>query len=213
MLELASALLRLNANAGEVCQALEDWWKAKPAPSQLYFALDAIELMERELPDPKPAVNLWIEAADVIKRAADALPLADRELWRRVGLRLGFDEATISQYLPPAPPEEKAVDPLAAAGLQHVAIVCLREQQAKQAADDIRKRTGAKVTVVSAAVAGAETAVACTSNVVLFVWMASTHALFRAFDAFDKKRFCYVQGTGSSSIVRSLERWVLQAEI
>jgi len=211
LLELACALLKLNANAGEVCQTLEDWWRAKPAPSQLYFALDAIELMERELPDPQPAVNLWIEAADVIKRAAESLPSADRELWRRVGRRLGFDEETISQYLPPEPPEEKPADPLAAAGLKHIAIVCLREPQAKQAAEEIKARSGAKVTVVTATGAGAQTAQACTADVVLFVWLASTHAVFRAFDSFDRQRFCYVQGTGSSSIVRSLERWSIHS--
>jgi hypothetical protein len=186
---------------------LENWWKAKPAPSQLYFALDAIELMERELPDPKPAMNLWVAAADVIKRAVDSLPSADRELWRRVGARLGFDDATISEYLPPEPQEEKGSDPLAVAGLQHVAIVCLREQQAKQAADEIKERSGAKVTVVTATAAGSQTTQASTADVVLFVWLASTHAVFRAFDGFDRQRFCYVQGTGSSSIVRTLERW------
>jgi hypothetical protein len=208
LLELASALLQLNANVGEVCQTLEDWWKAKPAPSQLYFALDAIELMERELPDTEAPMSLWVAAADVIKRASDALPSADRELWRRVGVRLGFDEATISQYLPPEPPEDEGIDPLAAAGLMHVAIVCLREQQARQAAEEIKTRTGAKVTMVTATSAGAQTTQACAADVVLFVWLASTHAVFRAFDGFDRERFCYVQGTGSSSIVRSLERWV-----
>jgi hypothetical protein len=144
----------------------------------------------------------------VIKRASDALPSADRELWRRVGVRLGFDEATISQYLPPEPPEDEGIDPLAAAGLMHVAIVCLREQQARQAAEEIKTRTGAKVTMVTATSAGAQTTQACAADVVLFVWLASTHAVFRAFDGFDRERFCYVQGTGSSSIVRSLERWV-----
>lgn len=207
LLELASALLQLNANAIEVCQTLEDWWKAKPAPSQLYFALDAIELMERELPGTEAPMNLWFAAADVIKRASDGLPSADRELWRRVGMRLGFDEATISQYLPPEPPEAKVADPLATAGLKHVAIVCLREQQAKQAADAIASRSGAKVSVVTATSAGAQTTQASAADVVLFVWLASTHAVFRAFDGFDRQRFCYVQGTGASSIVRTLERW------
>lgn len=208
-LELASALLRLNQCSDEVCRALEDWWKAKPAPSQLYFALDAIELMERELPDPKPAMNLWVDVADVIKRAVDSLPSVDRELWRRVGTRLGFDEVTISEYLPPELQEEKGSDPLAESGLQHVAIVCLRDKQAKQAAEEIEERTGAKVTVVSDTAAGGQTTQACTSDVVLFVWLASTHAVFRAFDGYDRKKFCYVQGTGASSIVRSLERWVI----
>ena len=209
LLELASALLQLNVNTDEVCQTLENWWKAKPAPSQLYFALDAIELMERQLPDPKPAVNLWIEAASVIKRASDALTLADRDLWRRVGGRLEFDAETISQYLPPDPPEEKRIDLLSTVGLQHIAVVCLREQQAKQAAEEIKARSGAKVTIVTDTTAGAQTTQACTADVVLFVWMASTHAVFHAFDDYDRKHFCYVQGTGPSSIVRALERWIL----
>ena len=209
LLELASALLQLNANTSEVCQTLEDWWKAKPAPSQFYFALDAIELMKREVPDPKAAGNLWIEAADVIKRCADELPPADRNVWRRVGEQLGFDQATISQYLPPEAPEEEVADPLAVAGLQHVAIVCLREHQAKQAAKEIKLRIGAKVSVVSATEAGSETQNARMADVVLFVWLASTHAVFRAFDGFDRRRFCYVQGTGAGSIVRALERWVV----
>lgn len=207
LLELASALLQLNESQAEVCIALEKWWQAKPSVSQIFFALDAIELMDRELPDQKSAVNLWVSAADVIKRSPDSLSPSDRDLWRRVGARLGFDAGTIAEYLTPEPPEEKPVDILAEPGLKHVAIVCLREQQVKQAAEDIHKRSGAKVTVVTATSAGAETTMACTADVVLFVWMASTHAVFRAFDGFDKKRFCYVQGTGASAIIRSLERW------
>ena len=208
LLELGSALLQLNQSSAEVCETLENWWKAKPAPSQLYFALDAIEMMERELPGTEAPANLWIAAADVIKRASDNLPVSDRDLWRRVGARLGFDGPTISQYLPPEPPEEQGEDPLVAASFEHVAIVCLREQQAKQAAEEIRVRSSAKVTVVTDTSAGAQTAQACTADVVLFVWLASTHAVFRAFDGFDRQRFCYVQGTGSSSIIRALERWI-----
>lgn len=210
LLELASALLRLNLETGDVRQGLEKWWRAKSAPSQLPYALDAIELLERELPDAAATANLWVEVADVIKRSTDSLPSSDRELWRRAGARLGFDAATVAEYLPPEPGEAKGADILAAASLKHVAIVCLREQQANQAAKAIEARSGAKVTVVASSSAGAETTLACTADVVLFVWMASTHAVFRAFDSFDRKRFIYVQGTGSASITRSLERWAIQ---
>ena len=209
LLELSSALLKLNQSPEEVCQTLEEWWNAKPAPSQLYFALDAIELLERELPGTEAPMKIWIEAANLIKRASEALPVSDRTLWRRVGARLNFDDATIAEYLPPEPPDVLDQDPLAAAALQHVAIVCLREEQAKQAASEIQKRTGAKVTVVTSTAAGAETQLACTAEVVLFVWLASTHAVFRAFDGYDRRRLSYVQGTGSTSIVKSLERWVI----
>jgi len=50
------------------------------------------------------------------------------------------------------------------------------------------------------------------ADVVLFVWSATTHAVFRAFDAVDKKRFAYVQGTGAASIVLALERWIARQE-
>jgi hypothetical protein len=209
LLELASALLQLNENPREICQYLVLWWEAKPAPSQLYFALDAIELIERELPDLKPAEELWFGAANVIRRGADSLPPADREIWRRVGLRLGFDAATIAQYLPPETTETESLDPLGAAELKHVAIVCLREKQARQAAQEIESRTAAKVTVITTTVGGGETNHACNADVVLFVWLASTHALFRAFDQYERKKLCYVQGTGHSSIVKALERWIV----
>jgi hypothetical protein len=208
LLELASALLRLNLEPKEVRKSLEDWWRAKAAPSQLPFALDAIELLERELPGTDATGNLWVEAADVIKRSTEALPTSDRELWRSAGNRLGIDADAVAEYLPPEAAPGEGVDTFVAAQLHHVAIICLREEQANQAANVIRERSGAKVTIVTATAAGAETTQACQADVVLFVWMASTHAVFRAFDRFDRKRFCYVQGTGSSSIVRTLERWV-----
>jgi hypothetical protein len=211
LLELASALLQLNLETGDVRKGLEHWWRGKPSPSQLPYALDAIELLERELPDAEATSGLWIEVSAVIKRAKDSLPLADRELWRSAGARLGFDSHTIAEYLPPEPADEKAADPLAAAHLRHIAVVCLREKQADQAAKAVRERSGAEVTVVTSRSAGAETAHARQADVVLFVWMASTHAVFRAFDGYDRNKFCYVQGTGASSIVRSLERWVVTA--
>jgi hypothetical protein len=176
--------------------------------SQLPFVLDAIELLEREFPLPEAPANLWITAADIVLRSPDALAPSEKELWRRVGKRLGFDGKTISDYLPAAT-ELDEVDPLAGAGLRHVAIVCMREQQARDAAEQIKERTGAQVSIVITKNAGSETDHARNADVVLFVWLATSHAVFRAFDGFDRKRFCYVQGTGVSSIVRSLERWAM----
>lgn len=209
LLELASAVLQLNLEPEEVLEMLEHWWEVRRTPSQLPYALDAIELLERELPQTEAISNLWLAAADVILRSPDSLAPSDRMLWRDVGARLGFDERTLAQYLPSEEAPGEVEDPLATMQLQKIAIVCLREEQAEQAAEAIRKRSAAEVTVVTATIAGAETEVARQADVVLFVWMASTHAVFRAFDGFDRKRFCYVQGTGAASIVRSLERWVL----
>jgi len=207
LLELASAALKFNREPDAVRELLEEWWRARPVPAQLPYALDAIELLERELPGTDATGNLWLAAADVILHAPDALTQSDKTLWRTVGLRLGFDAPTIEQYLPSDKSRAEAVDPLKNLQLHHIAIVCLREEQANQAAAIIRERTAARVTTVSAKSAGPETKQAQQADVVLFVWMASTHAVFRAFDGYDRKRFCYVQGTGSSSIVRTLERW------
>ena len=209
LLEIGNALLRLNLNSEEVCQTLEEWWRAKPARSQLYFALDAMELLEREMPGTESSANLWIEAADVIKRGRSDLPLSDREIWRNAGKRLGIESSAIAEYLPTEDTTTEDVDILAKAGISHVAIVCLREEQASDAAKMILERGQFHVTLVTSTVAGSETTQACQADVVLFVWMSSTHAVFRAFDGFDRRRLCYVQGTGASSIVRSLERWIL----
>ena len=208
LLELASAVLKLNRDQDSVIALLEDWWKARPTPSQLPYALDAIELLERESTNKEATANLWLSAATLMLRSRDELSSSDKQLWRKAGMHLGFTETDIAQYLPH---EEIAViqdDPLTAAHLSHIAIVCLREQQANEAAKAIKERTTARVTVVASPNASSETKLALSADVVLFVWMASTHAVFRAFDSYDRKRFCYVQGTGASSIVRTLERWV-----
>lgn len=214
LLELANAVLRManeKGNREEVCRVLEHWWEVKRSPSQIPYALDVIELLQSELPDAESIANLWIDAADVIKRASNSITPSERKLWRCAGERLGIDDATILEYLPIEVHEDK-VDLLAAADLNHVAIVCMREEQAKQAVEVISDRCGekTKLTVVTSKVAGADTTTACNADVVIYVWMASTHAVFRAFDGFDRERFCYVQGTGASSIVRTLERWIIR---
>jgi hypothetical protein len=211
LLELASAVLQLNIEPNEVLKILEGWWQAKRSPSQIPYVLDAIELLARELPGTEAIGNLWLEAAEAIKRSPDTLSPSDRVLWRIAGEVLGLDSATVAEYLPLDTTTAVEEDILAVAELKHVAIVCLREEQAEKAAKVIRDRSGSQVTVVTSTVASAETTTARQADVVLFVWLASTHAVFRAFDGFDRKQFAYVQGTGSSSIVRSLERWIVSS--
>lgn len=206
LLELAGAALALNRAPADVLLIIEEWWKARPSRSQLPFALDAIELLEREYPHPEAPTNLWFSAADVILRSPDALVTSEKVLWRRVGKRLGIDDPTIEHYVPPDF-EVEDLDALANAKLRHVAIVCMREPQAREAAEQVAARSGAEVTLVTGKSAGAETDHARTADVILFVWMATSHAVFRAFDGVDRKRIGYVQGTGVSSIVRALERW------
>ena len=70
----------------------------------------------------------------------------------------------------------------------------------------INERTKAQVVLVAERDAGSQTKSAKTADVILFVWSASKHAVYRAFgDVRDK--LTYVQGVGASSIVLALERW------
>lgn len=209
LLELANSLFQLNYEIDESKSIIEEWWDVRPVPSQLPFALDTIELLATQHPDPQAPENLWFKAADIARRYSQQLLESEKVLWRDIGLRIGFEEADIQQYFPI---EQKVVskDLLTNANFKKIAIVCMRERQARDAAKIIQARTGVEVLIVSTTVAGIETDHACACDVVLFVWMASTHAVFRAFDEFDRRKLFYVQGTGSASIVRALERWTMK---
>lgn len=208
MLELASAALRSNCGISEIPEIIAHWWSARPVPAQLPFLLDAIELLDREHPDRDAPANFWVEAAELVRKDPNYLTHSERELWRRIGQRLGMDSATLQLYIPEAAPEE-AVDPLQTSGLRKVAIVCMREKQARDAAQIIAQRTGAAISIVSSGRAGQETEAAVQADVILLVWMATSHAVFRALDEVPRRKLSYVQGTGAASIVRALERWLL----
>jgi hypothetical protein len=211
LLELAEAVLQLEASAEkEVGDAIVEWWRAHPAKVLLPFLLDAVELLDRFAVE-RQCENLWIEGAVFVRSNFDFLSEGERHLWRHVGQRIKLDAATLDEYCPVSG-SGVAVDPLRAASIRRISIVSLRERQAHEAADVIRERTGATVDVVTETVAGASTVAATNADVVLFVWSASTHAVFRAFDGLDRQRLAYVSGTGSASIVRALERWVLAQE-
>jgi hypothetical protein len=209
LLELGRALLQFNHNQEEAKSIIEDWWSARPTTALLPFALDAIELLHSEHPDSKASENLWVEAADVAKRNSDSLLESEKILWRKVGSSVGFDEQTIHEFFPLST-TEASDDPLKNCGLKKVSIVCMRETQAKEAKKIIEERSDIQVSIISSKVAGDNTTQARSCDVVLFVWLATSHAVFRAFDGFDRNKLCYVQGTGISSIVRSLERWIAE---
>jgi hypothetical protein len=199
----------LNHAPSEVLEFIQGWWSARKVPSQLPFLLDAIELLERDHPDRGAPTNLWFDAAEWIRRSADALTPSEKELWRRVGRRLGVDDETLNAYVL-TPPQAAGIDLLANTELHHIAIVSMRERQARDAASQIEGRAGARVTLVTGKTAGPDTLSTQDADVVLVVWMATTHAVFRAYDNVNRKRLCYVQGTGSASIVRTLERFILR---
>jgi hypothetical protein len=211
LLELARALLRLNHEIKETQKILEDWWGERQVPAQLPFALDAIELLAMQHPDRQAAENLWLGASDLAKRNSQSLLESEKQLWREVGVKIGMGEEIVDEYFP-IEIELEVKDILESAELKRIAVVCMWEKQAKEAAKIIEKRSRAKVSIVSSKVADTTTKQACTCDVVLFVWMATSHAVFREFDDYDKECLCYVQGTGAGSIVRTLEHWLSDQE-
>jgi hypothetical protein len=152
---------------------------------------------------------LWIDGVTFIRSRAVTLTPTETHLWRALGQDLKFDRTTIDEYVPVTAEsdEHAAEDPLATSGLRKVAIVSLHERAARAAADIILQRSGAEVVVVDEVVAGAATESARSADVILLVWAATKHAVYRAFDNV-RDKVAYVQGTGMSSIILALERWL-----
>jgi hypothetical protein len=207
LLELGEAALQFGrCDEAEVVSLLRAWWDARPVKALLPFLLGTVELLD-QLGSEGQCENFWILAGDFVRGDLDVLSPGERLLWRQVGARIGYDTGTLDEYVP-LPDEAAAADPIRQASLAKVAIVSLRERQAQEAAALLRERSNAQIVIVSETHPGSDTRNALTADVVLFVWSATTHAVFRAFDAVDKKRFAYVQGTGAASIVLALERWI-----
>lgn len=211
LLVLATAVLQhLVGSEGEVAAFLVGWWRARPIRAALPFLLDAIDVILDFTASDGPAQQLWLDGASLAARDSANLSVTERTLWRRLGLRAGFDGPAVEEVLPAAPATpagQSAVDVLRTVGLTKIAIVSLHRRPAEEARDILADRTGASVFVVDETVAGPGTRAAQSADAVLFVWAATKHAVFRAFDTV-RDRLIYVQGTGAGSIVLALERWV-----
>ena len=211
LLLLADAVLPHTSNAEvEVVGAIQNWWQARKVRAMLPFLLNALDLLSQFITDRAVCENLWIDGAEFVRLDPTALSSGERSLWRIIGTRIGLDTATIDEFLGVSLKEdEDAADLIAEADLRRIAIVSLREEPARLAAELIRQRTAAEVIVVTETHAGINTNNAKLADVVLFVWSSSTHAVYRAFDNV-RDKIAYVQGTGATSIVIALERWLLK---
>lgn len=210
LLEIADGILQhAPADEGWLAEQVMLWWDDRPSRALLPFMLGAVELFHR-LVGATPAERFWIGVGNFVRFQGVPLALGERILWRQVGADIGYDGPILDEYVPMPTALGAEQDPLATAGLKKIAVVSTREEQANRAADQLRKRTGAEVLVVSGTVGSHETDSAASADVVAFVWSATTHAVFRAFDKVDRKKFAYVRGTGTASIVLAVERWVME---
>ena len=211
LLALAEAVLQLDSTSEkEVTENIRGWWEARRVRAMLPFLLSALDLLSELTSGRGVCENLWIDGAEFIRIDPQALSPGEGILWRNVGSRIGLDTTTIEEFLGlHAEADVGAVDVLAQVKLKNVAIVSLREEPARIAAEIIRQRTGAQVVVVTETHAGTATANAKTADVVLFVWASTTHAVYRAFDNV-REKLAYVEGKGAVSIVLTLERWAMK---
>jgi hypothetical protein len=209
LLTLATAVLTFTAeHEREAGDLLAEWWQARPVPHALPFLLEVVDVLTSTSASDEQAQYLWLEGVRLVARYSDRLTPSEYLLWRRQGQQLGFDRTTIDKSIPPLPARRVAeeIDPLQRLGVSKIAIVSLHHRAAEQAQALLSERTSAKVVIVGETTAGVATKSAQSADVILFVWAASKHAVFRAFDAV-RERVVYVQGTGAGSIVLALERW------
>jgi len=206
LLTISDALLRLDGRLEvPVALAITRWWEARAVRSRLTWLGEALELLTDES-SSQDHLMLWYEGANLIRLDSEALSFSDRHLWYRLGCRLGLEVGATDEALGgPLPALGTDSDPLRRCSFTKIAIVSLHERAAREAAAQIEARTRANVIVVTDHAAGEGTASAATADVILFVWGATKHAVYRAFDKV-RDRLEYVQGTGSASIVRALER-------
>lgn len=209
ILGLVGAVANLSADSCVRCeQIVRAWWQARPILQRvdwLAAALDTIVLLHA---DSQRLVDLYADGLALAARKGVTFSPAKTRMWRAIGRSLELPSEDVERLLGPieSPGAEEA-DLLADSGLTAIAIVSLREASAREAALQLEARTGARVAVVTSLVAGTETRHALSADLILYVWAATSHATYRAFDK-SRDKVEYVQGTGASSIVMAAERWV-----
>lgn len=205
---LLAATANLSGPAAHRCaELLRSWWKLRPVLPRLGWLLAVLESLAPLHPEPGSMLDLWSEAVALAARKSLVLTPSQWRTWQRVGGLLELDGDTVTGELARFRPVDEIVvsDPLAAVKWQKIAIVSLQESAAREAAKELQARTGANVVVVGSLVQDGLTKAAEAADVILLVWAACSHAVYRAFDE-HRDRLAYVQGTGTSSILNAAER-------
>jgi hypothetical protein len=210
VLGLVGALIGLSVDTVVECeQIIRAWWQRRPILQRLNWLAAALDTLAQVHSEPQRLIDLYIDGLTLAARKAVTFPATEGKRWLAIGQAVELPAAHIEELLAPlilkAPADQS--DLLAGAGLRHVAIVSLREASAHEAAVQLQARTGAKVSIVTSLVSGQETRQAMAADLILYVWAATSHATYRAFDGC-RDRLEYVQGTGATSIVMAAERWV-----
>jgi hypothetical protein len=212
LLGLIGAAIESSVTSINECEvAIRTWWCKRKILGRLPWLVAALEMLVQNHPKTTALQDLWIDGADLVSRFGVPLSKAERSLWRRLGRFVGIDDESVrTMIVEPIKDEQNVeIDPLSTLNLRKIAVVTLHERAAKQAAEELMSRTGAEVVIVTSTSANDLTRTAESADLILFVWAACTHAVYRSFDHV-RGKLQYVQGTGPSSIVLAAERWAMQ---
>jgi hypothetical protein len=209
LLGLVGASVHLSSTAVLRCEPIvRQWWTDRPVIQRLDWLAAALDTLASVHSSPNRLVDLFIDGLSLAERRGQKFTPSQLRSWEMIGLALELPKEDIAAALMDLRPLSGKVDddPLAIAGLQQVAIISLQETSAREAGREIERRSGAKVTVVTSSVADFQARHAKNSDLILYVWAATSHATYRSLDNV-RERIEYVQGTGSSSILVAAERW------
>lgn len=207
---LLAAAMNLSPSCAQRCSdLLRDWWRHRPTASRIGWLVAALDSVGPLHPQPHDLCDLWVEAVALAARKRLTLTAAEVRTWRRVAAYLELPAATVNADLADLQPQASTLtdDQLARAQLRKIAIISLQEAAAREAARELQSRTSAEVLLITSLVQDGFTNAAQDADVILFVWAACSHAVYRAFDNC-RDKVAYVQGTGASSIIAAAEVWV-----
>lgn len=205
---LLAAIANLSTASLESCtKLLRSWWQLRPVLPRLDWLLAVLESLAPLHPNPDEMVDLWVQAVGLAHRKHLVLTPSKFRQWTRVAGLLELDPKNVAQDLESLSPLllDQQTDALANVPWQKIAIVSLQESAAREAARELQSRTNAEVIVVTSLVQDGLTKTAKSADVILLVWAACSHAVYRAFDDC-RSRVVYVQGTGTTSIVVAAEQ-------
>ncbi|WP_434718136.1 hypothetical protein P5W98_00690 [Paraburkholderia sp. A1BS-2L] len=209
---LLAAVAHLSPHAiGKCTDLLRSWWHRRPTMGRVGWLIGVLDSLAPLHPHPDTLLDLWAQAVEIATRKRLTLTPAQLRTWQRVArlLEIPAETSEADLFALYSPPAEAQEDAIAHAKLRKIAIVSLQEAAAREAARELEHRSGASVTLITGLVQSAFTAAAREADLILFVWAACSHAVYRAFDNC-REKLAYVQGTGASSIVAAAEGWVEQ---
>jgi hypothetical protein len=194
----------------EVEVIVKNWWESRPSLSRLSWLLGSLDILLSVHQSPHQLIDIYMDALIYASNKKYTTGISEFKYWNKIGTQLEIDSETLNGILASieSPLVASKPDVLKEINIDTISIVSLKEASAKEAAKELKRRIGQNlsVNVITSQVSNTLAKNAENSDLILFVWSASTHAVYRSFDQC-RDKLCYVQGTGASSIVNAAERW------